>query len=303
MTLFSRKQLVRHAVAAGAVLAAGAVTASPLRAADDLPVVDIQIDDIEMPSPPLDYRDQPPRHGERPYERPYPERPYRPGPYGAGSYAAIPSARLERPLDARPMLPPMQVMTILRSTGYSPLGRITQRGWIYTVAALDPRGDDGRLIIDARTGRIMRFIPALDADAQLNDRFTTVYGPPGPPLIADARRYVPHDTRRGSLLDLQHSPRPPVAVPKTAQRPAPRAASRTAQPAPESAQQKASAPAQQAAVPSTESSAAAKPPPAVTIVEKKPAAVTVGAVPASAQQPSTLKLWPTQAMPDVQPLD
>ena len=301
MTLFSRKQLIRRAVAAGAILAAGTFTTSPLRAADDLPVVDIQIDDIEMPSLGPDYRDQPPRYEGR-YERPYPERPYRPGPFGTGPSVAIPSARLERPLDARPMLPPTQVMTILRSTGYSPLGRITQRGWIYTVAALDPRGDDGRLIIDARTGRIMRFIPALDADAQLNDQFTTVYGPPGPPQIADARRYVPHDMRRGALLDLQHAPRPPVAVPK-GQRPAPKAASRAAQPAPEPAQQNAAAPAQQDAVPPAESSAVAKPPPAATMVEKKPAAATVGAATASTQEPSTLKLWPTQAMPDVQPLE
>ncbi len=43
----------------------------------------------------------------------------------------------------------MQVVAVLRSTGYSPLGQMTQRGWIYTVAALDPNGDDGRLIIDA----------------------------------------------------------------------------------------------------------------------------------------------------------
>lgn len=302
MMLFSGKLLIRHAIAAGAMLAAGTLTTSPLRAADDLPVVDVHVDEIEMPSPPLDYRDgPPPRYDERRYERSYPERPYRPGPFGSGPYGAIPSARLDRPMDARPMLPPSQVMSVLRSTGYSPLGRITQRGWIYTVAALDPRGDDGRLIIDARTGRIMRFIPALDVDARLNDRMTEVYGPPGPPPVLD----VP---RRGALLDLQHAPRPPVAVPKTAQRPAPKAASRMPQPTSVPAQQQAATPAQQAAAPSAGLPAAAKPAPAVTVVEKRSATTTVGAATASVPQSSepqssTPKLWPTQAMPDVQPLE
>ncbi len=96
------------------------------------------------------------------------------------------------------MIPPVQVVAVLRSSGYSPLGQMTQRGWIYTVAALDPNGEDGRLIIDARTGRIMRFIPAMEVDARLSDRMAMAYGPPGPPPAIEAG----YEMRRGSLLDL-----------------------------------------------------------------------------------------------------
>ena len=96
------------------------------------------------------------------------------------------------------MLPPAQVVTVLRARGYSPLGQMTQRGWVYTIAAIDPGGDDGRVIIDGRTGRIMRFVPAMEVDARLGDRMAMVYGPPGPPPPT----VVGYETRRGSLLDL-----------------------------------------------------------------------------------------------------
>ncbi len=299
MTLFSRGQLTGRAVAAGAFFAAIAAFGSPALAADDFPVVG----DIRIPMPRIleDDGPLPPdegRHIERSYdEQPYPQRPYagsyRPGPYGSGSYAAIPSARnLRSAPAARPMLPPEQVVTVLRSSGYSPLGRVTQRGWIYTVAAFDRYGDDGRLIIDARTGQIIRFIPAQAVD----ERIMGAYGPPGPPPTV----YAGYENRRGSLLDLRNAPRPPNAVPKTARRSAPKAATQTAQPSPggTAPASQTVAPAQQATAPSTEP-AAAKP----AVAEAKPAATTVGAAGPSAAAPSTLKLWPTQAMPDVQPLE
>jgi hypothetical protein len=304
MTLFSGKRLTGYAVAVGATLVAGTAVVPPARAADDLPMVD----DIRIPMPRvLEEEDGvPPARGyERPYyERPYSQqRPYRPGPYGQGSYAAIPSAGYGRPaLDARPVIPPPQIVAILRSTGYSPLGQMTQRGWIYTVAALDPGGDDGRLIIDARTGRIMRFIPAMEVDARLSDRMAMVYGPPGPPPVTA----IGYENRRGSLLDLRRLPRPPAAVPRTAKRSVPNGANK---PAAASPAQQAAVPAQpSAAAPSAVSAAPAKPAPAQTTAENKPAATTVGAAKPSAPQSSTpapapLHLWPTQAMPDVQTLE
>jgi hypothetical protein len=286
MTPFSREKLIGKAFAAGAILAVAAISMPPAFAADDFPIVgDIHIpmprvleDDGPLPPPSYDRS-----RIERPYEdRPYAQRPYAPGPYGSGSYVAIPRGRYERSaMAARPMLPPEQVVTVLRASGFSPLGRVTQRGWIYTIAALDRNGEDGRLIIDARTGQIMRFIPAEAVD----ERMMTVYGPPGPPPAADVR----YDTRRGALLDLRHAPRPPGSVPKAAKRSEPKAASRVATPA-TVASPSATPAAQQAAAPS-----AAKP-----VAESK-SATTVGS--ASAAGPSTLKLWPTQAMPDVQPLD
>ena len=297
MTSVLRKKLIGRAVAAGAIVAAVAISVPSAFAADDFPIVgDIQIpmprvleDDGPLPPPPSYERSR----IERPYQdRTYSQRPYAPGSYGSGSYAAIPPARYERSaLAARPMLPPEQVLTVLRSSGYSPLGRVTQRGWIYTIAALDRNGEDGRLIIDARTGQIMRFIPAQAVD----ERMMAVYGPPGPPPAADVR----YEMRRGSLLDLRHAPRPPVSVPKTAKRPEPKAASRLASPAPGgiATPPQAAPPAQQAAAPSAAGATAAVKPDAA---ENK-SATTVGS--ASAPQSSALKLWPTQALPDVQPLE
>lgn len=299
MTLFLGKRLTGCAVAVGAALAAGMATAPPARAVDDLPTVD----DIRIPMPRvLEENGVPPvRDYERPsYQRPYSQQqPYRPGPYGQGSYAAIPSTRYGRPgLDARPVIPAGQVVAILRSTGYSPLGQVTQRGWIYTVAALDPNGEDGRLIIDARTGRIMRFIPAMEVDARLSDRMAMMYGPPGPPPVTG----VGYEYRRGSLLDLRRSPRPPASVPRAAKRSAPNVATG---PAAGSPAQQAAGPAQPSA-PVPPAASAAKPIPAETTAENKSAASTVGVVRPSAPPSSTpapLHLWPTQAMPDVQTLE
>lgn len=287
MTWFLGKRSAGHAAAAAAILATGLALVSPARAVDDLPMVG----DIAISMPDVLEDDSVPPPG---YGRPYSEQPpYRPGPYGQGRYAVIPSARYLRPgPEARPVIPAVQIVAVLRSSGYSPLGQITQRGWIYTVAALDPNGDDGRLIIDARTGRIMRFIPAMEVDARLSERMAMAYGPPGPPPVTEAG----YEIRRGSLLDLRRSPRPPASVPHVAQRPSPKTASRVPQ----------SAPAQQPAANPSADQSATKSAQAVTVIEKKPAA-TVGAATASAPPPAsdppTLKLWPTQAMPDVQPLE
>lgn len=58
------------------------------------------------------------------------------------------------------MLPLREVYAIVREAGFSLLGMPQQRGDIYTVAAVDQNGEDGRLVIDARSGQIIRFLPA-----------------------------------------------------------------------------------------------------------------------------------------------
>ena len=299
MTSFSTLQMIGRAAAASAILGAGLVFVPPAFAADDFPIVgDIHIsmprilEDEDRPLPPPAY-ERPPSERPSYEERPYAQRPYAPPPY-----AAIPSTRYQRStLGGRPMLPPEQVVTVLRSSGYSPLGRVTQRGWIYTIAAIDRNGDDGRLIIDARTGQIMRFIPAQAVD----ERMMAVYGPPGPPPAT----YAGDENRRGALLDLRNVPRPANAVPRGAQRPGSKAANQTPAPAGTATTPQTAAPAQQATAPSAEPSPAPKP---ATAENKSSAAATVGAAAAAAPQastpaPSTLKLWPTQAMPDVQSLE
>src|SRR6516165_4206552 len=59
------------------------------------------------------------------------------------------------------LLPAEEVYAVLRENGFSPLGIPRLRGNVYTIAVIDRRGDDGRLVIDARDGRILRFVPAF----------------------------------------------------------------------------------------------------------------------------------------------
>ena len=73
--------------------------------------------------------------------------------YAAGRSAAVPGYGPR-------LLPPQEVYTVLRDTGFSPLGIPRLRGFVYTISVVDRRGGDGRLMIDARNGRIVRFVPA-----------------------------------------------------------------------------------------------------------------------------------------------
>lgn len=315
MTALSKKQWIGQAVAAAAIFATAAATTAPALAADELPIVgDIEVpmprplaDQLPPPQPFVERPYAPRPYEQRPYEqRPYEQesyvqRPYAPGPYGQGPYAAMPPARYDRSgLDARPVLSPYQVVTILHSAGYSPLGRVARRGWIYTIAALDPHGDDGRLIIDARTGRIMRFIPALAVDAGMTDELDTVYGPPGPPPVMV--QTIQDNTRRGSLLDLRHAPRPPVAVPRVTQRGATKVVNRARSATPIPVAKPAGAlPAQQAvpaqpSAPAQPEVAASKP--VATIGTAKPPAAAAAEV-----KPAPAPLLPTKELPAVQSLE
>jgi hypothetical protein len=123
-----------------------------------------------------------------------------------GPYAAMPP-EAPAPGYGPMLLPAPEVYTIVRENGFSPLSVPRQHGLFYTIAVIDRRGDDGRLVIDARNGRIVRFMPAgrMRDDYSYNDGPAVIYGRPAP--------LPPIDNLRGV-------PRPPAPVP-------PRMASRT----------------------------------------------------------------------------
>jgi hypothetical protein len=100
------------------------------------------------------------------------------------------------------LLPPREVYAVVRDSGFSPLGVPQQRGLVYTIAVIDRGGEDGRLVIDARNGRIIRFMPAYRMGDNLGEALTTRYGPVGPPPVAAV----------GS------GPRPPGSIPPVASR-------------------------------------------------------------------------------------
>ena len=85
-----------------------------------------------------------------PYERPYGAVPPAPPPPAYNNYGGYGPS----------LLPLPEVYAVLRDNGFSPLGIPRLRGFVYTIAVIDRGGEDGRLVIDARNGRIIRFLPA-----------------------------------------------------------------------------------------------------------------------------------------------
>jgi len=197
-----------------------------------------------------------------------------------GPYAAMP-AEIPAPRYGPTLLPPTEVYAILRESGFLPLGIPQQRGLVYTISVIDRGGDDGRLVIDARNGRIIRFIPAYRMGDNFNDDLIGTYGPVGslPPVSA-----------------VRGPPRPPATVPHVASRtpsvPMPRAAPPRATEAKPLAAQPAPAPTQ------TQQSAAVQAKPVDAHTPPQVAApATVEAKPAAPQ------IQPTQEMPKVQGLE
>ncbi|MBR1199673.1 hypothetical protein JQ634_25045 [Bradyrhizobium sp. AUGA SZCCT0240] len=214
----------------------------------------------------------------------YPPPPAYPGPrYGYG----------QGPM----LLPPTEVYTVLRESGFSPLGIPQQRGLVYTISVIDRGGDDGRLIIDARTGRIIRFIPAHRVGDNFNDDLTMNYGPPGPlpPTHAKGAPWSPKPAPQVASRTVpvpKPSPLAAAAKPAAAVEPAakPVAAAQPATVEPAAKPAAAAEPVQQSAAAQPKSAEAQTPP---------PAAVTTGAVPA---KPAP-QIAPTQDMPNVQGLE
>ena len=116
-----------------------------------------------------------------------------------GPYAAMPPGPVQE--YGPRLLPAPEVYTVVRDNGFSPLGMPRQRGFVYTIAVINRNGDDGRLVIDARNGRIVRFMPAYLAGDHVSDDLTATYGPVGPPPL---QRHGP--------------PRPPVRPPAVGRR-------------------------------------------------------------------------------------
>jgi hypothetical protein len=195
-----------------------------------------------------------------------------------GPYAAMPPAGPSERYGPR-LLPTPEVYTVLRENGFSPLGIPRQRGFFYTISVIDRRGDDGRLVIDARDGRIVRFMPAAHFGSNYHDGPAAAYAPPGrlPPM--------------GAVTD---EARPPASVPKMASRtpqvPLPKAMPPRSGEVKPLAEKPAPVPPQQSAANQ------AKPADASPI----PSTAAPAAVEA---KPSAPEIQPTQEMPKVQGLE
>jgi hypothetical protein len=237
---------------------------------------------------------------------PYSEAPnYREDAYRGGPYYAPPPQEAPAPprygygygpAPAPALMPVHEVYNIIREAGFSPLGIPRQRGYVYTIAVIDRGGEDGRLVIDGRSGQIIRFTPAWRM-SQFGGAYNAVRGEPGPMLP--------------QAVHVAGAPRPPASVPRVASRtvPVPKPSPLTANAAPEQAKPAAQTAAKPAAEPSSQQAAmpAAEPPSQqATVAQAKPAdtapaaAATAGQVQAKPAAPSIL---PTQDMPKAQGLD
>jgi hypothetical protein len=227
--------------------------------------------------------------------------PYVDAPYRGGPYYAPPPAEVAPPPPPRygyggygpgyvppgapaGWVPPHEVYNIIREAGFSPLGIPQQRGFVYTIAVIDRGGEDGRLVIDARSGRILRFVRAWQNGAAYEGARHFAYGPPGP---------LPPTAQVGD------GPRPPASVPRVASRsvPVPKPSPLGLKPVTDPMKPGETAAAKPAAVPPTQQAAAGQARPADTAS----ATPTVGQTPSEANPAPTV--MPTQDMPKAQGLE
>jgi hypothetical protein len=212
-----------------------------------------------------------------------------------GPYAAMPPAGPAERYGPR-LLPAPEVYTIVRESGFSPLGIPQQRGFFYMISVINRRGDDGRLVIDARDGRIVRFVPAYHFGSNYDNGPADAYTPPGrlPPM--------------GSVTD---EARPPAPVPKIASRAPSVPTPRAMPPRPGEAKPDVKDVKPLAATPLTAKPLAEKPAPALAqqsaANQVKPADASplpsTAAPAAVGAKPSTPEVLPTQEMPKVQDLE
>jgi hypothetical protein len=165
------------------------------------------------------------------------------------------------------LLPSTEVYSVLRDNGFLPLGIPRLRGFVYTIAVIDRGGADGRLVIDARNGRIIRFMPAYRTGDNYYEDQSALGGPSAAP---PPQAHVP--------TQVEAAPRPSQPAPHVASRtvPVPKAKPLAAKAAPVPAPiQQAAAPAPkpaevQAAAPVTTGSAPAKPAPQIAPTQDMP---------------------------------
>lgn len=217
-----------------------------------------------------------------------------------GPYAAVPQPPPAPPpvynygggYGAPSLMPPQEVYAVLRDNGFSPLGVPHQRGLVYFIAAVDRGGNDGRLVIDARDGRILRFTPSYG------------YGPSpyvGPFAPDRLPGYGP-ETSLPPPTVIRGVPRPPAPVPHVASRtvplPSPKPAVAHNHPPPAPVQHSAAVETRPAATATPPAPAPASPPPAAQAsVAPSTTTTTVGE---AKPEPA---IRPTQPMPAAQGLE
>lgn len=125
--------------------------------------------------------------------------------------APAPAAeRTPRPVG---MLPPHEIITIVRSAGLKPLGKPTLKGSTYLLNAVDDEGSKMRVVVDGRVGEVISVTPV-------------VYGrefSPMPPSVYDSGSPVyevaPPVSRNGVPIIIEDESEPPPVFRRAAPAP------------------------------------------------------------------------------------
>jgi hypothetical protein len=105
-------------------------------------------------------------------------------------------------------LPPHEIVTIVRSAGLEPLGSPVRQGPAYALRAVDPAGEEVRVIVDAQRGRIVKVIPLM-APRYAMPLMRPPYGRPRPKLAASDTS----DAKPATGAASPPSPQPPARAP------------------------------------------------------------------------------------------
>ena len=107
-------------------------------------------------------------------------------------------------------LPPHEIVTIVRSTGLEPMGSPVRQGPTYALRAVDPAGEEVRVIVDAQRGRIVKVIPLM-APRYAMPLLRPPYGRPPRPMAMVPEGYGPNP-RAPMLPPGTEGPPPPSAA-------------------------------------------------------------------------------------------
>ena len=107
-------------------------------------------------------------------------------------------------------LPPHEIVTIVRSTGLEPMGSPVRQGPTYALRAVDPAGEEVRVIVDAQRGRIVKVIPLM-APRYAMPLLRPPYGRPPRPMAMVPEGYGPNP-RAPMLPPGTEGPSPPNAA-------------------------------------------------------------------------------------------
>ena len=115
--------------------------------------------------------------------------------------AASPVGAAER---AAGVLPPHEILTIVRSAGLKPVGKPSRKGTTYLLSAIDDEGSKMRVVVDGRAGEVISVTPVA-------------YGrefSPMPPSVYDSGSPVyeaaPPVSRATAPIIIDEEPEPPV---------------------------------------------------------------------------------------------